>query len=127
MFSRDSTKHEASSGLSAASFGVRDFVYIIRSVVGISFVYISTRYASISTRNDARHETTFDVDGRFSYFVSGKFLFIDFEKKERASFTLFYSTRLRLYESRIFVEFLLDTRLSSKREILFSRIKIPRY
>lgn len=127
MFSRDSTKHEASSGLSAASFGVRDFVYIIRSVIGISFVYISTRYASISTRNDARHETTFDVDGRFSYFVSGKFLFIDFEKKERASFTLFYSTRLRLYESRIFVEFLLDTWLSSKREILFSRIKIPRY
>lgn len=94
MFSRDSTKHEASSGLSAASFGVRDFVYIIRSVVGISFVYISTRYASISTRNDARHETTFDVDGRFSYFVSGKFLFIDFEKKERASFTLFYQFQL---------------------------------
>lgn len=119
MFSRDSTKHEASSGLYAASFGVRDFVYIIRSVVGISFVYISTRYASISTRNDARRETTFDVDGRFSYFVSGKFLFTDFQNKEKAS--LLYQFQLDCsYESRIFVEFLLDTRLSSKREILFS-------
>lgn len=66
---------------------------------GISFVYIS-----ISTRNDARHGTKFDVDGSVfehrAYFVSGEFLFIDC-KKQPSSFAFTFN-QLQSDCSRIF-------------------------
>lgn len=62
---------------------------------GISFVYIS-----ISTRNDARHGTKLDVDGSVfehrAYFVSGKFLFIDYKKKSSLLLHLINVNRVRI-------------------------------
>lgn len=72
---------------------------------GISFVYIS-----ISTRNDARHGTKFDVDGSVfehrAYFVSGEFLFIDCKKQPSSfafTFNQLQSDCSRIFWFRIFI------------------------
>lgn len=72
-----------------------------------------------------RRQTRNDIRRGWKVFVFRKWkvsFYRFWEKRKSIVYVvLSISTRLRLYESRIFVEFLLDTRLSSKREILFSK------